>query len=135
MSGKNLYVAAAVAFPILVLAAWTGFLQYSLWRQPRALVAASGYDPRHLLSGRYINLQLDWDKTDCRQFFGAVCPRERFRQEYVYYVPEAEARSLEQLIAKGKYRTELQFALPAEGTPRVVDLWLDGEPWKSKLTK
>lgn len=25
MSGKNLYVAAAVAFPILVLAAWTGF--------------------------------------------------------------------------------------------------------------
>ena len=50
-------------------------------------------------------------------------------------VPEAEARSLEQLIAKGKYRTELQFALPAEGTPRVVDLWLDGEPWKSKLTK
>lgn len=44
MSGKNLYVAAAVAFPILVLAAWTGFLQYSLWRQPRVLVAASGYD-------------------------------------------------------------------------------------------
>ena len=58
MSGKNLYVAAAVAFPILVLAAWTGFLQYSLWRQPRVLVAASGYDPRHLLSGRWIGTKL-----------------------------------------------------------------------------
>lgn len=134
MSGKNLY-AAAIVFPILVLAAWSVFLQYSMWRQPRVLVAASGYDPRNLLSGRYINLQLDWDKTDCQQFSRAVCPRERFRQKYVYYVSEAEARPLEQLIAKGKYRTELQFTLPAKGAPRVVGLWLDGEPWKSKLTK
>ena len=134
MRGKRLYM-AAVIFPILTLAGWVGFLQYSLWHQPRVQIAVSGYDPRNLLSGHYLSLQLDWDKTDCRQFSGAVCPQERFRDRYVYYVPETDARALERLIAEGKHRIELRFAFPAEGEPRIVDLWLDGEPWQNKLTK
>ena len=37
-----------------------------------------GYDPRDLLSGHYIQYQIDWEKADCNQFEDSVCHKDNF---------------------------------------------------------
>ncbi|MCL2673143.1 MAG: hypothetical protein FWF01_01990 [Alphaproteobacteria bacterium] len=75
----------------------------------QVVVAITGYDPRDLLSGRYIEYVIDWDNTDCSQFSDAVCPKDEFPQRSRFYVPEAYADNLDRLFAsRGQ---ELQFAV------------------------
>ncbi|CAN5879619.1 hypothetical protein BH11PSE3_BH11PSE3_16470 [soil metagenome] len=54
-------VAAALALPVLALAALVGGQEQSLAHATILNVPLRGYDPRDLLRGRYINGQLDWD--------------------------------------------------------------------------
>jgi hypothetical protein len=54
-------VIAALALPVLALAALVGEQEYLLTRSTLLNVPIRGYDPRDLLKGRYINGQLDFD--------------------------------------------------------------------------
>lgn len=74
--------------PFLALLGWMGYLELQYASAPRVMVAVSGYDPRDILSGHYLNLAPEWDKTDCRQFAGGICPQARFERVYRYYLPQ-----------------------------------------------
>jgi uncharacterized membrane-anchored protein len=54
-------VAAALALPVLALAALVGQQEFALAGAKVLSVPLRGYDPRDLLRGHYIVAQLDWD--------------------------------------------------------------------------
>ncbi len=54
-------VIAALALPVLALAAMVGEQERQLAGATMISVPIRGYDPRDLLSGHYLNAQFDWD--------------------------------------------------------------------------
>lgn len=100
---KNLWKVLFVA-PLICLALWTAFLAYQRNTGQEVIVAVQGYDPRDLLSGHYIQYQVDWDKTDCTQFADNVCPQKdfckdaRWGRQCRFYVPEKSAGELDALF-------------------------------------
>ena len=93
-------------------------------------IAAEGFDPRDLLSGRYIYLRLNWDKTDCKQFLNKICPKEKFERAYRFYLPEIEADQADALLQKEDVAFELVFNYTPDDMPHPADLLINGEPWK-----
>jgi hypothetical protein len=101
-------VVAALALPVLALAALVGEQEYLLTHGTILNVPIRGYDPRDLLKGRYINGQLDFDwqrRPDAADASapvdGAVCvlasdgpkPRVRFLDGWTKGDPvDAECR-------------------------------------------
>ena len=57
-------VAAALALPVLVLAALIGEQEIARDRAAILTVPLRGYDPRDLLRGHYLNARFDWSKID-----------------------------------------------------------------------
>ncbi len=57
-------VAAALLLPVVTLAAMIGQQEYSLAGATILNVPLRGFDPRDLLRGHYISVQLDWEWQD-----------------------------------------------------------------------
>ena len=91
------------------------------------------YDPRDLLSGHYLQLKLNWQKTDCLQFEDRKCPKDRFAPVYRFYIPEQEAQNLEKLIRNPDTKTELIFTYPEKREPKIKELWINGSKWSQAL--
>lgn len=117
--------------PLLVLTLWAGELELRYIMSPKIYVSATGYDPRDLLSGRYLNLQLQWDNTDCSQFKDQKCHEDRFTKTYRYYLPEADAIRLDRVVMQRKINLMLEFAYPKNGAPIIRELLIDGKNWKT----
>lgn len=116
--------------PFLALLGWLGYLELQYASAPRVMVAVSGYDPRDILSGHYLNLAPEWDKTDCRQFAGGICPQASFERVYRYYLPQNDALYLEKVLAGDNLDVKLEFALPENASPLIRGLYIDNTDWK-----
>ena len=116
--------------PFLALLGWLGYLELQYASAPRVMVAVSGYDPRDILSGHYLNLAPEWDKTDCRQFAGGICPQARVERVYRYYLPQNDALYLEKALAGDNLDVKLEFALPENASPLIRALYIDNTDWK-----
>lgn len=127
---KRGFLLFGLFIPAIALTIWLGKLELHYTFSPKIYVAATGYDPRDLLSGHYLNLTLDWEKTDCSQFENKVCAKERFERIYRYYLPEADAVFLEKEIFKNSPDLLLEFAYPRKGAPLIRNLTLDKQNWK-----
>ena len=121
MKNKALYYLLFV--PALVLA---GVMIYYTAESnfTKVEVAVRGYDPKDFFSGYYMNLQPDWEKTDCKQFEGEVCPKEDFRRVYNYYIKREQSARLSQKVNAGDVK--LVFSYAKGHMPLVVDLKVDG---------
>lgn len=120
MSKKNLYIIGLI-IPVLFFVGWIASLELSMYNKPHVVIAVRGYDPRDLISGHYLRLQLDWSKTDCSQFEDNICPKNKFDWTYRYYVPEHEALPLERKLVSGKYDAYLHFIMFDNRKPQIVD--------------
>ena len=67
-------LACAFIVPFCALIAWTMWLYVQQATGTEIKVAVTGYDPRDLLSGHYIQYTIDWNKTNCNQFPDGICP-------------------------------------------------------------
>lgn len=121
MKNKALYYLLFV--PALVLA---GVMIYYTAESnfTKVEVAVRGYDPKDFFSGYYMNLQPDWEKTDCSQFEGGVCPKDDFRSVYNYYIKREQSAKLSQKVNTGNVK--LVFSYAKGHMPLVVDLKVDG---------
>ena len=121
MKNKALYYLLFI--PALVLA---GVMIYYTAESnfTKVEVAVRGYDPKDFFSGYYMNLQPDWEKTDCKQFEGEVCPKEDFRRVYNYYIKREQSARLSQKVNAGDVK--LVFSYAKGHMPLVVDLKVDG---------
>lgn len=118
--------------PLVVLAAWVLDLSYERYELKHEVrVAVRGYDPRDLLSGHYLNLQTNWEKTDCSQFEGNICPKEEFLDIYKFFIPEDAAENLDSIISRNSDNLtfELGFKYKKGKKPLLKDLWIDGQKW------
>jgi len=135
-------LAAVLALPWFCLLGWTLFLATVNHNAKKIILPITGYDPRDLLSGRYISYQIDWDKADCSQFTEGVCPKENFCKkarwgsECRFYVPEARANQLDRVFRR-RNTDNLKFEvlyIYREGMPPIAkEMLINGKPWREHL--
>lgn len=131
---KNKYLTiSALLFPLMALTLWLGSLEIKVLLAPEVSLAARGYDPRSLISGHYILLQIDWESSDCSQFGKDGCPAGRFENIYRFYLPEDAARIIDKEARDNSLEMQLVFAYPAEQEPLLRRLKIDGMPWQEWL--
>ena len=131
---RKLFLIFFLVMPISFLAFWVLNLQ-SEGFEKEVQIAAEGLDPRDFLSGRYINLRLNWQKTNCTQFPAQVCPKKAFRETYRFYLPEDKANRLEELMQMQEPQLALIFGYKKEQTPRLKNLLINGLPWEEMLNR
>lgn len=134
----NKKLIAALSLPVIFMAGWMGILSFECYgSQHDVIIAVSGYDPRDLLSGHYIDLSLNWKDTDCSQFFEGVCPQKAFLQRYKFYLPEKDAADMQTLI--NRYGNSLDLALVfgyhLDERPVLKEMLVNNESWKTWLNK
>ncbi len=134
MKNKLYILAFFILLPIVILASWSIVLQ-NAQMTPFVTIAVEGFDPRDLLSGRYIYLHLNWEKTDCKQFLNKICPREKFETAYRYYLPETDADKLEKLMLEKNPALDLTFSYSKGETPRIQNLLINGIEWENWLSR
>lgn len=126
---KKHFLIAALAFPIVLLGAvmsYHGFMASF----DEVEIAATGYDPRDILAGHYLNLQLDWDKTDCAQFAGDLCPKGDFDRVYNFYISQQNAAALEKAANNAENTVKLIFSYRQGQKPQLNNMKINGVSYK-----
>ena len=139
---KTKILAVCFALPFICLLLWTLSLAWQRSHGTEVKVAVMGYDPRDLLSGRYIQYQIDWDRTNCAQFPGGKCPEKEFCKEARwgrqcrFYIPEEHAKELDDLFRKRDNDTmkfEVIYSYVPGQTAIAKQLLINGKDWSESL--
>ena len=141
---KNIF-AVILIVPLVCLMCWTGMLFAERYNGQEIKVAIQGYDPRDLLSGHYIQYQIDWDKTDCGQFSEGICPKSEFCIESTwgrqcrFYIPEKYAQELDKLFAEFRFEKnnifEVIYSYQKGRKPIAKQLLINGNDWRETVIK
>lgn len=127
--------------PCFCLLGWTIFLNSTRNTGTDIKVSVAGYDPVELLAGHYISYQIDWENTDCNQFPNKVCPKNNFCKENKwnrgtrqcrFYVPEKDAKSLDELLrnqTKNNVKFEVLYSYKKGHAPIAKQLLINGHDW------
>ncbi len=136
---KNKLLALCFAIPFLCLLVWTLHLTWQRAHGTLIKVTVTGYDPRDLFSGHYLQYEIDWDQTDCSQFPGGVCQpkgfckKARWGRQCRFYIPEADAKQLDNLFRKRNNET-LKFEVVYSyipGQPAIAkQLLINNQDWR-----
>jgi len=139
---KAKILAVCFTLPFVCLVIWTVSLAWQRNHGPEVKVAVMGYDPRDLLSGHYIQYQIDWARTDCTQFKANRCPEKDFCKEARwgrqcrFYIPENKARDLDELFRK-RNDTDIKFEVVYSYQPGqkavAKQLLINGQDWRKAL--
>ena len=118
--------------PVLLFLPVLGMMLCVLWLKTmtvfeRVEIAVSGYDPRDFFSGNYMNLQLNWEATDCSQFANDKCPITDFDAFYHFYIQQRNSNTLTQKVNAGNVK--LVFSYEHGYEPMIVDLLVDGKSY------
>ena len=138
---KKYLVVMAFCVSFLILFGWMSSVSLQACSAPEVKLAITGYDPRDLLSGHYIRYQVDWAKSDCRQFKNGVCPKEAFGMGQRFYIPEEYAPQLDDLFRRSQFNPESQdtfeviYAYPPNRAPIAKRLLVNGRDWKEAIKK
>ena len=130
--------------PLMCLFAWTMWLYVQQTTGLEIKVAVTGYDPRDLLSGHYIQYSIDWLRTDCRQFPDGICPgnefckNSRWGRQCRFYIPEADAKELDYLFWRRDTTNmifEVVYSYHKGSEPLAKQLLINGKDWREMLKK
>ncbi len=142
MSRKLLIILLLVPYVALML--WVAFLGFQDKSGRQVVVAVNGYDPRDLLSGRYVEYTIDWERTDCSQFEDGICPKEEFCEESHrrivrtcrFYVNEKKADRLQKLLWSFNQKDlafEVVYSYKKGFKPIAKQLLINGKDWQEIL--
>lgn len=160
-SSKGILIALAI--PILALAMLVAYKKYILSVGKVVTLPITGYDPRDLLSGHYlvytINYGLDevcqgsssklekpayiclnpkkfsyhWP-NHCNTLIKGTCKYSRFKAGVErFYVPEKDAKKLEELIQSNN--ASIVLSIFKNGKAQIKDLLIDGTTWREHELK
>ncbi len=119
--------------PLLVLLSWTGYLVFTLYTAQQVVLAVKGYDPLDLFSGHYIQYEIDWEKTNCRQFPEGYCPKAQFAKIlHRYYLPEQAAEEIDRLMQAQNsvsVRFDMVFSYIKGRQPIARMLLINNQKW------
>ena len=146
--------------PIIVLLALTLYKKYTFLTGRQVTLPITGYDPRAILSGYYLNYAIEYNIEDichnkayrenkhayiclnprkfsyvkpynCDLLIKGVCNKLNFRAGIErYYVPKEHAKRLEKLVRSNK--ASIVLSIPKNGKAQVKDLLINGKSWKDQ---
>ena len=120
--------------PFIGLCCWALYYVNFVEKAAEVVLPVTGYDPRNLLSGHYIEFQIDWSKANCNQAdWNNVCPKNDFKGVNRFYVAENKAKELERFINNNFVATEIVFAYVAGARPVAKELLINGRPWHQNV--
>ena len=128
---KNNFVLTLLFLPVLVLGGAMAYYDYAT-HFSRVEVVVEGYDPKDFFSGYFMELQPNWDKTDCTQFTEQKCPTKAFLPHYRYYINRDQSDKLTAAVNAGVVK--LVFSYADGRTPYIVDLLVDGKSYLDFVT-
>lgn len=120
-----------ISAPLFFLIGLVVFFSMQSAYLPEVTLRIQGYDPRDLLSGHYISYRIDWANSDCLQFPDKTCPKgNAFFKNQKFYVPEAEAAKLDELLRNPQGRIfEVVYSFGDGVRPRPKRLLINGQDW------
>ncbi len=130
--------------PFIALLLWTGWLYYARHNGTDIRVVITGYDPRDLLSGHFIQYTIDWQKTNCTQFKDNICPEEEFCKEARwgkqcrFYIPQNYAKELDKLFRNRSQNDmifEVVYSYHKGIEPLAKQLLINGKDWHESIEK
>ena len=136
---KKTWIYAAIFAPFLVLVGWTVMTVNYRSTASEIVLPVRGYDPRDLLSGHYIQFQIDWDRADCRQFPNGQCDRQAFERNRFgerFYIPEKRASELNAMFRRRNTENRVFSVIYAyePGKPAIKkNLLINGQEWSEYL--
>ena len=140
---KTKILAVCFLLPFICLLLWTLSLAWQRGHGTEVKVAVTGYDPRDLLSGHYIQYQIDWEHTDCTQFPTQQCPlEEEFCQQASwgrqcrFYIPEQYATKLDNLFRKRNnedIKFEVVYTYQKGKRAIAKQLLINGKDWRKNV--
>lgn len=123
------YLIYLLLLPFVFFVFWIGYLSSQVKDGQEIVLPISGYDPRNLLSGHYIDYQINWTRADCTQFGDGTCPKQEFNQNGRVYIPEKYAARLEKMLNEPAYQFEVVYAYKPGHAPIVKELLINGRNW------
>ena len=150
----------ALIIPIISLAVLIGYKKYILSIGKEVILPITGYDPRDLLSGHYLIYTINYGVEDicrgmsyklkkpgyvclstktfsynwpdnCELLITGICNRSRFEAGIErYYVPEEEAKKLEDLVRSKE--ASIVLSVPRNGKAQIKDLLINGTSWRDQ---
>lgn len=119
--------------PFIGMSGWVLYYANFVENASEVVLPITGYDPRNLLSGHYIEFEVDWPMANCQQAsWNGSCPRHAFSGINRFYVPEDKAYELERLIGSNQHDVEITFAYKEGFRPVAKELLIDGQPWHKR---
>lgn len=133
---KKLLITVLYAPFILLL--WMCVLFYGQSTRKEIRVSITGYDPRDLFSGHYIEFQINWDKTDCSQFDNGICQRNDFCEKMSwgklchFYIPEKYAKQLDALFRKERNNIKFEVIYSYKSGRKAIakKLLINEQEWR-----
>lgn len=148
--------------PIFALILLAEYKKYLLFVGKEVTLPITGYDPRDLLSGHYLVYSVDYgvesicgtkpyekkkdgficlspkffstsSPENCEILIKGVCNYSRFEAGVErYYVPESEAKRLEELVQKNQ--ASIVLSVSYSGEAQIKDLLINGKSWRQHLS-
>ena len=137
---KNYLKLILMIAPALLLLVWVSVLSYQLHSGKEIVLRIRGYDPRSLLSGHYIQYQIDWANSDCAQFEAGICPKEEFNKALFngywghngrFYVSEKEAQALDRAVRNYQNEAEIVYSYRKGRRPYALRLLINGKAYEA----
>ena len=120
--------------PFIALCCWGMYYVHFVKNATPVVLPIMGYDPRNLLSGHYIEFQIDWSRANCYQAeWKGICPTKDFSRVRRFYVPENKARLLEGFLNNNQYKTEIVFAYKKGFRPIAKEMLIENQPWEKYI--
>lgn len=124
------YLIYILLLPFVFFVFWVGYLSTGVKNGQEIILPITGYDPRNLLSGHYIDYQINWTRADCTQFDSGKCSQHDFNQSGRVYIPEKYAVRLEKMLNDPAYQFEVVYAYKPGRAPIVKELLINGRNWR-----
>lgn len=140
MNKKIIIIVLITPFVLLML--WTGSLFATKNSGVDIKLPVMGYDPRDLLSGHYIQYQIDWEKADCSQFEDGICHKDKFckdarwGRQCRFYVPEEYAGQLDKLFWQRNSEDmifEVVYSYSKNRKAIAKQLLINNKDWKEMI--
>lgn len=163
MKNPQLRLVAALLFPIVVLAANTWMYQQQRQAGESFKFPIEGFDPRDMLSGHYLFYKVNYGIADeygcptsdiaaslclgpekrvypaderpstCTVYLQGKCNANAIFTAGLdrFYIPQEYATRLERDIAQKK--GEIEVSIDKRGNAAILDLLIEGKPWKEAV--
>ncbi len=124
--------------PLLVLMGQALYLSTWTHAAQTVVVSIDGYDPRSILSGHYIEYNINWQETDCYQFDDGRCPYSDFaKASNRFYLPQNEATQIDRLrrVMTDDLHFDIVYAYQKGKAPVARQLLINGQEWHDYLNQ